>query len=149
MPEERFKLIAAVYIVIIRDGKVLLIRRANTGHEDGKYGFPAGHLLPGEAVREGAIREAREEIAVSIEPEDLRVVHTMIRKKANTDDGDRIDFFLAANAYSGEPINAEPEKCDDINWFPLEELPENTIAYIRQAIQAIRRKQSFSEFGWN
>lgn len=147
MPE-RYKLIAAVYIVLIRDGKVLLIRRANTGHQDGNYGFPAGHMHEGETVRDATIREAMEEIAVVIEPEQLSVVHTMVRKKAKNEDGDRIDFFLEAKDWAGEPRNNEPEKCDDLAWFPLDQLPENTIAYVRQAIACIQRNQPFSEFGW-
>jgi len=32
---ERFKLVSAVHIFLIRDGKVLLLRRFNTGYEDG------------------------------------------------------------------------------------------------------------------
>lgn len=147
---ERYQLIAAVYIVLMRDGKVLLAKRANTGHQDGNYGFPAGHLLPGEAVRDGAIREAMEEVAIVIETEQLTVVHTMIRKKTkmDTDMDDRVDFFLAASDWAGEPKNNEPHVCDDVAWFPLDQLPENTIAYIRQALDCIRRSQPFSEFGW-
>lgn len=148
---ERYQLIAAVYIVLIKDGKILLLQRANTGFEDGNYSFPAGHLLPGESVRDGAIREGMEEIAVVLESEDLTVVHTMLRKKKSTDPdvGDRIDFFVEANHWAGEPKNAEPHVCDNIAWFPLDQLPENTIPYIRQAIDCIRRRQPFSEFGWN
>lgn len=146
---ERYKLIAAVYIVLIRDGKVLLIRRANTGHQDGNYGVPAGHMEAGETVRETAIREGMEEVAVVLESENLTVVHTIVRKKAVTEDGDRVDFFLLAKDWAGEPKNNEPHKCDDIGWFPLDNLPENTTPYTRQALDCIRRGQTFSEFGWN
>ena len=42
--KERFKLIPAVYLLLRRDEEVLLLRRANTGYQDGKYGLIAGHL---------------------------------------------------------------------------------------------------------
>jgi 8-oxo-dGTP diphosphatase len=147
MPE-RYKLTAAVYIVLIRDGKVLLIRRANTGYEDGNYGIPAGHMEAGETVRDTAVREAMEEVAVVVEPEDLTVAHTMVRKKSGEHDRDYVDFYLEAKHWAGEPKNNEPHKCDDIAWFPLDSLPENTSAHARQALDCIRRGQPFSECGW-
>ena len=39
-----YKLVAAVHLFLIRDGKVLLLRRFNTGYEDGQYSVIAGHL---------------------------------------------------------------------------------------------------------
>jgi 8-oxo-dGTP diphosphatase len=146
---KRYRLIAAVYLILIRDGKILLSRRFNTGFKDGSYSLPAGHLEIGEKVKDGMIREAQEEIAVILEAEDLKVVHTMLRKKEEGEDDDRIDFFLTAENFAGEPKNMEPEKCGDLSWFPIEDLPPNALPYIRQAIDAVRRGQTFSEFGWN
>lgn len=145
MQNERFKLIASVYLILIRGDKVLLLRRTNTGYEDGNYGLPAGHLEEGESVREGLIREIREEIAIILEVEDLHVSHVMHRRQKD----ERIDFFFTVEYIQGEPKNNEPDKCDDLSWFPVDNLPTNTILYVRQAIDAVRRKQFFSEFGWN
>jgi ADP-ribose pyrophosphatase YjhB (NUDIX family) len=44
MKKERFKLIAAVYLVLIKNNKILLLRRHNTGYFDGYYSLPAGHV---------------------------------------------------------------------------------------------------------
>ena len=44
MAKERNKIIPASYAVLIKDNKVLLVRRFNTGYEDGKYSLPAGHV---------------------------------------------------------------------------------------------------------
>ena len=43
MSKERFKLIVDVHLLLIKDGKIVLLKRANTGYEDGKYGLIAGH----------------------------------------------------------------------------------------------------------
>lgn len=145
MSEQTHKLIAGTCLILIRDGKVLLGRRCNTNHHDGDYGLPGGHLESSESLFEGVAREASEEIAVVIEKENVSVVHVIHRKKAAEE---RFDFFLIANHFAGEPKINEPEKCDDLDWFPLDSLPENTVPYVRQGLDAYRRKQFFSEFGW-
>jgi 8-oxo-dGTP diphosphatase len=59
-----------------------------------------------------------------------------------------VDFFFEVQNWSGEPFNAEPEKCDEIRWANLDALPENTIPYIRRAIENFRAGIPFEEFGW-
>jgi 8-oxo-dGTP pyrophosphatase MutT (NUDIX family) len=63
----------AVHIFFIRGGTVLLLRRFNTGYEDGNYSVPAGHLEGDETVVQAAIREAREEIGVELRPDEVAV----------------------------------------------------------------------------
>ena len=132
------------HIFLIRDGKVLMIRRFNTGFEDGKYSVVAGHLDGNETVRQAAIREAREEVGVTLDPEDLDVVGVMQRKS----DEERIDFFLASHRWQGEPSNCEPNKCDSLQWVEPDQLPANTIPYVRQAISNFQSGNWYSEFGW-
>ncbi len=75
-----------------------MLRRFNTGYQDGCYSVVAGHLDGGETAR-----EAR---------------------------------------------NCEPNKCDDLSWFPLEAMPQNTIPYVKAAIERGLDGQAYSEFGW-
>ncbi len=42
----------------------------------------------------------------------------------------------------------EPNKCDDLQWFPINTLPENTIPYIKQAIERAYAGVIYSEFCW-
>jgi 8-oxo-dGTP diphosphatase len=142
---ERFKLPSAVHLFLIRDGKVLLLRRFNTGYEDGKYSVVAGHLNGDEEVKAAAIREAREEVGVEISPLDLQVVGIMHRKSND----ERIDFFLAVTSWSGEVTNREPDKCDQLAWFEMSELPGSVIPYVRKALDNYRRGIWFDSFGWS
>ncbi|MED1203844.1 NUDIX hydrolase [Heyndrickxia acidicola] len=142
---ERFKFVAAVHLFILNEkNEILLLRRYNTGYEDGNYSVVAGHLDGNEEVAEAACREAYEEAGMIIQKEDVHVIQTMHRKSKE----ERIDFFVTVERWSGELTNKEPEKCDELNWFPLEELPENTIPYIRRAIQNYQQNRTFDSFGW-
>lgn len=142
---DRFTLIASGYLLLIKDNNILLARRCNTGYEDGKYSVPAGHLEAHETIRQCCAREVKEEINLDIDPHELDLVHVMHRKQED----ERIDYFFVPKHWHGEIINNEPEKCDDLQWFPLDKLPKNIIPYIKTAIKHAQNKVIYSEFGWN
>lgn len=142
---ERFKYIGSSYLILIKNNEVLLLKRANTGYMDGYYGLPAGHLDGGETAREGGAREVKEEIGINIDPLDFKVVHIMHRKGENDE---RVDFFMTTEKYTGEIKNCEPEKCEELKWFPLNNLPENIVPYIKEAIKNSRENIFYSEWGW-
>ena len=143
MEKERHKIVPASYLVLIRDNKILLQRRFNTGYEDGKYSFVAGHVDKGETFTEAIIREVKEEAGITLQMKDLSVVHVMNR---NIKDNERIDVFFVAEKWTGNPENKEPNKCDDLSWFDLDNTPENIIPYIKEAINYIKNKIIYSEF---
>ena len=146
MKKDRFKYIGSSYLFLIKDRQILLLRRSNTGFMDGMYGLPAGHLEGNETAREGGAREFREEIGIIINPEDLEVVH-VIHRKADLDE--RIDFFMTTKKYTGEIKNMEPEKCDDLKYFSLSNLPDNIIPYIKEAILNFQKGKFYSEWNFN
>jgi mutator protein MutT len=131
-------------MLFLRKTKILLIRRYQTGYMDGHYSVPAGHLDGGEALRMAAVREAREEVGVRIDPTDICFASVFHRFEGD----ERVDFFVHVMDWKGEPVNAEPGKCDDIRWVDVDSLPENTIPYVRRAIENFRAGVVFEEFGW-
>ena len=144
MRAERFRLVSAVHLFLIRNDRVLLLRRFNTGYEDGKYSVVAGHLEGGEGIKAAAIREAREEAGIEIEPGDMEVVGVMHRMS----DDERMDFFVMATAWSGQVTNREPDRCDDLAMFDMDELPANIVPYVRKALENYRNGIWFDSFGW-
>lgn len=144
MSTERFKLHAAVYLLLIRDGQVLLLRRFNTGWSDGMYSLISGHLDGDEPLTTAMCREAQEEAGIAINPTELKFAHVMHRFS----DVEYMDFFFTANTWEGEPSNTEPEKCDDMQWFPLDNLPPNILPYVRQVVEDYTAGRYFSEVGW-
>jgi 8-oxo-dGTP diphosphatase len=137
-------MIASGYLMLIRNGKILLSRRFQTGYEDGKYSLPAGHIEEGETITRGTCREIREEIGITLKPSDLKLVHVMHRKHFDI----RMDFFFTTDKKGVKPKNIEPHKSDHVGWFPMNKLPTNTIPYIREAIENYRKNIFYSEFGW-
>ena len=95
MQKERFGQIATSHLFLFRDKKILLLRRFNTGYEDGKYSVIAGHIEENETVRQTMVREAKEEANIDINIEDLEIVHVMHRNENEK----RIDFFLTTKKY--------------------------------------------------
>ena len=148
MPKQpRHTIIPASYLVLKQENKILLIRRFNTGFEDGKYSMIAGHVDQGETFTEAIIREAREEAGITLASEDVRLVH-MMHRKSYIDAEERVDAYFLAETWEGTLKNNEPEKCDDFSWFPLDELPQNTIPYIKTALQNVQQQIFYSEYGW-
>lgn len=144
MHYRRFMMPVAVHLFLVRGRRVLLLRRFNTGYEDGQYSVIAGHLDGGETVQDAAVREAVEEAGIHIAPDALQVVGVMHRRSND----ERIDFFVAAGEWSGEITNCESHKCDELTWADLDALPDNTIPYVRRALDNYQRGRWFDSFGW-
>ncbi len=127
-----------------RQGRVLLGRRANTGYEDGAYHLPSGHLEASESMVAALVREAKEEIGLTISAEAVRFAHAM----HNSSSGGRVAFFFLVQDWDGDPANMEPNKCDDLDWFYLDALPDRMIPYCREAMHHIAAERKFSLYGW-
>ncbi|MBI5950242.1 MAG: NUDIX domain-containing protein [Chloroflexi bacterium] len=140
----RNKFPIAVHLFFLRDTEILLLRRFNTGYEDGNYSVVAGHVDAGETVTQAAVREISEEAGVVVDPKDLEIVHVMNRKSED----ERIDFFMVVRQWSGEIVNMEPDKCDDLSWHSITSLPQNMVPYVRHAIECFQNGITYSEFGW-
>jgi 8-oxo-dGTP diphosphatase len=141
---QRFKLISSVHLFLIHDQNVLLLRRFNTGYEDGNYSVVAGHLDGDEEVKAAMIREAHEEAGIELRWEDLEVVGVMHRKSND----ERVEFFLVAERWTGELRNCEPDRCDELAWYDMDRLPMNVLPYVRKALENYLAGKWFDSFGW-
>lgn len=147
---KRFKMKVGVFLVLLRESNVLLIRRHNTGIADGLHVLPMGGVDKNETALSALVREAKEEVNVEIYPEDVKLVHTMHRWH-HMPDGEsfkQIDLFFQPNRAYGEINNMEPDKCDEVAFYPLDSLPKTVEPFIRQALNKIRLGVSYSEVGW-
>lgn len=141
---DRFKLISAVHLMLIKDNKILLLRRCNTGYEDGNYSVVAGHIDGNEEIKTAMIREAQEEAGIIINENDIEIVGVMHRKSTD----ERIDFFLKCEKWGNEITNMEPNKCDELKWVDINALPDNVIPYIKKSIENYLDNIMFDSYGW-
>lgn len=145
--QARHKVVPAVYIVFRRDDKVLLLKRANTGYRDGEYSMPSGHFDGGESALTAAVREAKEETDIELNPQNLTLVHTQHRL-ADEGDHERLNLFFAVTKWSGEPKNVEPDKCSELRWFALDDLPSNMVPELQHFFRHLADGRPYGDFGF-
>lgn len=139
--DNQFTIRCAVYALLIKDKKLLLMRRKNTGWKDGLYGVPAGHLEANESILDALIREVKEESNIDIKGDDVKLVHTMYRKSNYM----YIDLFFVINTWSGEAIINEKDKSDELGWFDINSLPEDTLEHVKKGFENYENGVPFSE----
>jgi 8-oxo-dGTP pyrophosphatase MutT (NUDIX family) len=137
---DRFRVVPASYVFLLRAGasgdEVLLQLRQHTGYMDDHWAAAAaGHVERGETAYDAARREAREEIGVS--GLRLEFLASMHRTQHAEPIDERIDFFFAARAWTGQPRIIEPAKCAALEWFPLHALPDPVVAHERVVLAGL------------
>lgn len=116
---------------------VLLSRRAGPVYATGLWHLPSGHLDgPHEDVVTALVREAGEETGVVVDPADVRAAVTVHHRAPGG--SSRTGFFFEVLRWTGEPRIAEPDRCDAMEWAPLDALPDGMVAYCRAGLDAYR-----------
>ncbi len=132
-------------LILKRGNEILMSRRANTGHYDGYFSLPAGRVESKESVIECIIREAKEEIDIDINKNELTLVHFMHRfELENNEIHECLDFYFKAYAWAGIVKNNEPNKCSELKWFKTGEY-SSPIPYISHAINNAENGLMYSE----
>ena len=137
---------SGVHLIFRKNGKILLLKRRDTGYDDDRFGLVAGHLDEGETLTQTAIREANEEVGVSIKSEDLRAVHFL--NSIDDKNNEYVSVFFVIDRWIDEPKNMEPEKCSEMIWVEENKLPENISPLVKHVINKIKDGDIYSEFGW-
>lgn len=107
------------FIVTNDSGDILLGRRINRfGH--GTYALPGGKLKYNESFEDCTKRELKEEVGIVVADEDIEI--TNIMTTVTTKHIVQIGVFI--KKYLGVPTNMEPHKCDELGFFPKNNLPE-------------------------
>jgi 8-oxo-dGTP pyrophosphatase MutT (NUDIX family) len=110
--------VEATLCAIIKDGGILLQRKAVGRFGEGKWNGAGGKLKPGETPADGVIREVLEETG-------LRIMVPRLHGLLEHYFGDRITpawsvYVFSATEFEGDPVGGEE---GDLQWFPVEEIP--------------------------
>ena len=134
--QHRRMVIVDVILLLMRNGRILLRERANTGYGDGAYEPPTGELADRETIVETAIRVAAAEAGIAIQAENVSLAHVM----HDVSGSGRIAFFLTVSGWQGEYTS--PDAC----WFGVGNLPTNMLDRSRVALRNYAEGMRFSTY---
>ncbi len=159
---ERYRVVPAAYVILVRPSsaglegldEVLLQLRQSTGFMDGHWACgAAGHVEAGESVQQAAVREAREELGIDIDPADLEPLTALHRTEGTGLAVDeRVDFFFTCRRWSGRAAPQEA-KAAELRWVALDgldELPGPVVPHEREVLVRLAAGDvpAFGSFGF-
>ena len=124
-------MIVVAAAVVIRDGRVLLTRRAEGQHLAGLWEFPGGKLEEGESPEAAVVRECQEECGIEVEVENiLDVTYYRYPEK------DVLLLFYRCMLRAGEVQHLQVADhawvlTSEIDAYPLPPADERVVARIR------------------
>lgn len=124
---------SAIHMIIMDKNKVLVQKRKGSKLWPGYYALPAGHIDKGENQYDALIREAKEELNIEIDLQNIIKEYTVLRRNYFKIDNKilepYIDYYFEIKKYKGTPVIAETDKCDELLWVDINNLPYPFINY--------------------
>jgi 8-oxo-dGTP diphosphatase len=123
--------LVGVGAIIIEDSRVLLVKRAHPPLQ-AQWSIPGGVLEVGELIREAAVREAREETGLIVEPADLLGVYDRVLRAEG-----RVQYHYVLIDFLCRRVGGDLQAADDaaeVRWFTREELPPLKLAHDTQDV---------------
>jgi 8-oxo-dGTP diphosphatase len=119
--------------LVVQDpaGRVLLGRRDGTAHADGVWGLPGGRVERGEGLREAAVREAREEVGITVEAASLSALGV---SRYDVGGLHGSDFLFLSRRWTGEPTPLE--HTSETGWFAPGALPDDCLPWLSGVLDA-------------
>ena len=107
-------------IIITKGDQVLLMKRKGS-YGDGTWSTTGGHLEFGESLEECAIREVREEVAVTITDITFRAITNDLFE---TEGKHYVTIWMEGRYVAGEPVMQAVNEMSAVSWFSWNALPE-------------------------
>lgn len=104
----------------VKEGRVLMILRADHLVQGNKYGLPGGFLDRDETLAQGAKREFLEETGYACKPETILTINDDPARAREDRQNVDVVFLVDVLKKVKEPDNEVKE----VKWFPLDSLPD-------------------------
>ena len=132
--------LVGVGAIIIEDARVVLVKRAHPPLQ-AEWSIPGGVLEVGELVREAAMREAREETGLTVEPGELLGVYDRVLRNPEK----RVQYHYVLIDFLCRRVAGDLAAASDaaeVRWFMRQELPalklaEDTLDVIRRGFSKL------------
>jgi 8-oxo-dGTP diphosphatase len=139
--QRRFRILLTARLLLhYREHTLYLMQTKGNG---GGFTLPGGRIEGEEFAKEGLIREAFEEVGITLTKKSLKLVHVMHKRLSSTTE---IIFFFKASKWQNEPVTKELEKFSDCVWLPDDEPPKRLPAVIKTAMAAIADGKIYSQY---
>jgi len=135
--------LVGVGAIIIEDARVVLVKRAHPPLQ-AEWSIPGGVLEVGELVREAAVREAREETGLTVEPGELLGVYDRVLRNPEQ----RVQYHYVLIDFLCRRVAGDLAAASDaaeVRWFTREELPALKLA--ADTLDVIRKGFAKLEIG--
>src|SRR6202451_300684 len=139
--------LVGVAAIVIENSRVVLVKRAHPPLQN-QWSIPGGVLEVGELVREAAVREAREETGLTVEPGELLGVFDRVLRDGN----DRVQYHYVLVDFLCRRVSGELTAAGDAaaaRWFTRDELSvlnldEDNLEGVLKGLDRAAQRQS----GW-
>jgi ADP-ribose pyrophosphatase YjhB (NUDIX family) len=130
--------------IIIEDARVVLVKRRHPPLQD-EWSIPGGVLEVGELLREAAVREAREETGLTVEPGELLGVYDRVLRSHER----RVQYHYVLIDFLCRRVAGDLAAASDaaqVRWFTRNELlalrlAEDTLDVIRKGFAELENRR--------
>lgn len=141
--EKRKPFLASTHLFLIKWNEILLYLR-KWWSQDWLYNLIAWHLDWWETPRESTVREAIEEAWIIININNLKFCN--ITHSITWTWTEYMQFYFSCDKWKWEIKNLEKDRCYEMKFFPLNNLPKNITPYIKDAINNYKNQIIYSEY---
>ncbi len=137
---EPLLMIGATVLVLDEQGRLLMIRRSDSG----AWGVPGGAMEPGEAIEETARRELKEETGLDLRRAELFGVFSgpeLYHRYPNGDEVYNVSIVYLAHMAGGAVALGDGEHTE-FAYFLIDELPADISPPIRPILKRLKERLS-------
>lgn len=115
IPENRYILVELV-LIENKKGEFLIQKRSK--QKGGEYGLTSGHAKAGETSLQGIISEIKEELGISVQPHELRLIYS----ERNDTKRKFYDLYYLLKDYDISKMKLQIEEVESVKWCSKEEV---------------------------
>ncbi len=108
-----------VDVLVLKDRKILLVKRTGKLLEGGKWGLVGGFVGRGETLIQAVEREIEEETGLKVK----NITHLRVKDSPDRPKEDRQNIAFVYYCEAVEKVGQKDWESDEVKWFDLNDLP--------------------------